>query len=108
MQKRENAGASHGEKRHSFGEAVDGCAPLLIEQKENGGDQRAGVADTDPPDEVDDGEAPADGDVDAPDADALDDQPADGDGIRTPSRLKAIEQTDEPAQRGRPRENDRS
>ena len=30
---------------------IDG-APLLAEQEEDGGDQRAGVADTDPEDEV--------------------------------------------------------
>ena len=34
-------------------------------------DERPGVADADPPDEVDDVEAPADRDVDSPDADAL-------------------------------------
>ena len=50
----------------------------LLQQQQNGGDQRAGVADTDPPDEVDDGEAPADRDVDAPDADAPEKQVADG------------------------------
>ena len=43
---------------------------LWLQQQQNRRDQRAGVADTDPPDEVDDGEAPADRDVDAPDADA--------------------------------------
>ena len=36
--------------------------------KKDGGDQGPGVADTDPPHEVDDGESPADGDVHAPDA----------------------------------------
>jgi hypothetical protein len=63
-----NAGAATANKRHGFGETVDGVAPRLPKQKKDGGDQCAGVADTDPPDEVDDGEAPADGDVDAPDA----------------------------------------
>ena len=43
-------------------------------QQQDRRDQRAGVADADPPDEVDDGEAPGDRDVDAPDADALDEQ----------------------------------
>ena len=43
----------------------------------NGGDQRAGVADTDPPDEIDDGKAPADGNIDAPNAHADDKQVAD-------------------------------
>jgi hypothetical protein len=34
------------------------------------------MADTDPPDEVDDGEAPADRDIDTPDADAFDEEPS--------------------------------
>ena len=75
MQHREHARAHHREKRHGFGEAVDRIAPRLIQQQQNRRDQRAGVADTDPPDEVDDRESPADRDVDAPDADALDEQP---------------------------------
>ena len=44
----------------------------------NGGNQRARVADSDPPDEIDDGKSPADRNVDAPDADAFDEQVADG------------------------------
>jgi hypothetical protein len=75
---REHSGAGHGEQRHGFGEAVDGIAPGLSQQQKDGGDKRAGVADSDPPDEVDDGEAPADGDGHAPDADALQKQIADG------------------------------
>ena len=74
VKQREHAGASHREQRHGFSEAVDRIAPRLPQQQKNGGDQRAGVADTDPPDEVDDGESPADGNVDAPDADALGEQ----------------------------------
>ncbi len=65
--------------------SVMASAKRLIELRQdcrsrskNGGDQRAGVADTDPPHEVDDGESPADGDGDAPDARALDEQVADG------------------------------
>ena len=69
---REHAGAGHGEQRHRLGKAVDRVAPALLEQQQNRRNQRAGVADTDPPDEVDDGEAPADRNVDAPDADAAD------------------------------------
>ena len=49
----------------------------LPQQQQNGRDQRSGVADTDPPDEVDDGESPADRDVHAPNANALVEQPAD-------------------------------
>ena len=46
-------------------------APLLPEQEQDGGDQRAGVADTDPEDEVGDVPGPADRLVVAPDADAV-------------------------------------
>src|SRR6266849_4954045 len=73
MDERKDAGAGHREERHGFGEAVDRGAPLLIQQEKNSGDQRAGMADTDPPDEIDDGESPADRNVDAPNSDALDD-----------------------------------
>src|SRR6266567_3071596 len=36
------------------------------------------MADADPPDKVDDGEAPSDGDGDAPDADAFEEEVSDG------------------------------
>src|SRR5271167_569831 len=78
MDQREKTGASHGKEGHGFGETIDRSAPLLIQEIKNGGDQRSGVTDTDPPDEIDDGEAPANGNVDAPNSDAFDDQPADG------------------------------
>ena len=58
------------EQRHRLGEAVDRGAPFLLEEQEDRGDERAGVADPDPPDEVGDGERPGDGDVVAPHADA--------------------------------------
>ena len=61
----------HCKKGHRFRESVDRGAPLLIEQKENGGNERACVPDTDPPNEIDDREAPSDGDVNAPNADAF-------------------------------------
>ena len=78
MEQGEHAGAGDGKQRHGFGKAVDGVAPALPQQQKNGGNQRAGVADTDPPDKIDDGEAPADGDRDAPNADALEEQITDG------------------------------
>ena len=77
VQQREQAGAGDGEQRHRLGEAVDRRAPLLVQQQQDRRDQRAGVADADPPDEVDDGEAPGDRDVDAPDADAREQQVGD-------------------------------
>ena len=52
--------ADDGEDRHRLRGAVDRRAPLLAEQEENGGDQRAGVTDTDPQDEVRDVPGPED------------------------------------------------
>ena len=77
MNQREHAGADHGKDRHGLGKAADGVAPGLLEEQENGGDQGSGVADTDPPNEVDDREAPRDGLSNGPDADALEEQPGD-------------------------------
>ena len=62
----------HREERHRLGEAVDRGAPLLLEEQEDRRDERAGVADADPPDEVGDVEGPGDRDVVAPRADADD------------------------------------
>ena len=52
MQQREEPGAGDGEERHRLGEAVDRRAPFLLQQQQDRRDQRAGVADADPPDEV--------------------------------------------------------
>ncbi len=78
MQQWEQPGAGDGEERHRLGEAVDRRAPRLVQEKQDGRDQRPGVTDANPPHEVDDGESPGDGDVDAPDAYALVEQVADG------------------------------
>jgi hypothetical protein len=75
----EHGRANHGEQRHGFGKAVDGIPPGLLEEQKNRRNQRAGVADTDPPDEVDNGKAPRDGDGDAPDAGAFKEEPGNGD-----------------------------
>jgi hypothetical protein len=74
VDQREQPGAGDREQRHRFGEAVDRGAPGLAKEEQNRGDQRAGVADADPPDEVDDVERPADRSVVAPDADTGDEQ----------------------------------
>src|SRR5205807_1558463 len=58
VDEREDAGAADGEDGHRLGEAVDGVTPGLLEKQKDGGDQRASVTDTDPPNEVDDGESP--------------------------------------------------
>ncbi len=75
MNQREHAGADHGKNRHGLGKAADRVAPALLEQQQNRRDQRAGVADADPPDKVDDGKAPGHRLRDGPDADALQEQP---------------------------------
>src|SRR5271169_3684928 len=107
MDEREDAGASHGKERHRFRKAVDRGAPLLVEQKEDGGNERSRVADTDPPDKVDNREAPADGYVDAPDANALHDQVADGD-IHYAKNAERNQEADVPAERRPARKNDRA
>ena len=73
----ENAGANDGEERHGLGGAVDGRAPLLPGEEKDCRDQRAGVADADPENEVRDVPRPADGFVFSPNADAVRDLVAD-------------------------------
>ena len=75
-------------------------------QQQNRGDQRAGVADADPPHEVDDREAPGDRDVDAPDADAHVEEPADRDDQHLQQR-EAGQEADPPAARVLVAEDDR-
>ena len=70
------AGLHDGKDRHRFREAVDRCAPVLFQQKQDGRDERPGVADADPPHEAGDGIPPGDRDHDPPDADADEDQDA--------------------------------
>ena len=78
VEDREDRRAHHREDRHRLGEAADRHAPLLPEQQQDRRDQRPGMADADPPDEVDDVKAPADGDVDAPQPDALEQNEGEG------------------------------
>ena len=107
VDQRENAGAGHGEQRHGLGKTVDRVAPRLPQQQQDGGNQRAGVADTDPPDEVDDGESPTDGNVDAPDADAFDEQVGDGEQQHHGQQERDAE-ADEPAVRSGTSQHDRA
>ena len=101
VQQRKHAGASHGEQRHGFGETVDRVAPGLLQQQQDGRDQRAGVADTDPPHEVDDGEAPCHRNLNAPDADAHQEQVSDRHHQQA-HQAHADEQAQQPAQPDRP------
>ena len=70
MQDRIDPGTRGAEQRHRFGDPVDRVAPLRPGEKEQRRNERAAAGDGDPPDIVDDGEAPGDRPVDAPDADA--------------------------------------
>ena len=69
MKHGKDTGASHSEERHRLSEAIDGLAPRLVQQEQNCRDQRPGMADTDPPDEIDDVESPSNRNVDTPDSD---------------------------------------
>ena len=108
VQQREQPGAGDGEQRHRLGEAVDRRAPLLLQQQQDRRDQRAGVADADPPDEVDDREAPGDRDVDAPDADALDEQIGDRDHAAASTSANATPKPSHQPTRRLARQHDRA
>ena len=105
VQQREHRRARDREERHRFREPVDRGAPLLAEQQQDGGDQRPGVADTNPPDEVDDVERPADRDVVAPDADAREQQLDDRD-VQDHQEHERDREAHEPADRRAVRQDD--
>jgi hypothetical protein len=63
---RELSGANHRENRHGLCSAVHPRAPALAEQQQDGRNQRTGVTDTDPPNEVGDVPCPVDGTVQRP------------------------------------------
>src|ERR1700744_5812385 len=71
MPDRELARTHNGKNGHGFRSAVYTGTPALPEQQEDGRDQCSRVTDTDPPDEVGDIPAPADGPVKVPLADAI-------------------------------------
>ena len=106
VHQREDQRAGDREERHRFREPVDRRAPVLLEEEQDRGDQRPGVADTDPPDEVDDRKAPADRDVDAPDARALEEQVREREAQHRQAH-QADEKAEEPAERVTPRQDDR-
>src|SRR6266513_3429937 len=96
MQQRHRSRAGDGEQRHGLGETVDRRAPLLKKQKQNRGDECAGVRNSHPPNEVHNRESPGDRDVDAPDAYA----PGENPGYREQKhhqQKKGDEETDGPA-----------
>lgn len=70
MKDREDRGADHSEDRHGFSCPIDRGAPGLFQQAQNGRDQSACVANSDPEDKIDDGPAPVDRIGETPDPDA--------------------------------------
>ena len=107
VQERKHARAGHGEERHGFGEAVDRRAPLLAQQQQNGGDERPGVANSDPPDEIDNREAPADGYIDAPDAHTFNQQIANRE-VQKHQKGKGDRKAEKPALRRAASEHNRA
>ena len=98
MEDREQTSHRHREQRHRLGETIDRGAPVLTKKQQNGGNQRSSVTDTDPPDEIADGEAPSDGNINPPDADSGGKQVGDGD-EQSKRQHKADAKADQPAAR---------
>ena len=107
VQHREYRRAGDGEQRHRFGEAIDRGAPCLLEEQQDRRDERARVADADPPHEVDNREAPADRNVDAPYARAHEQQVGDGDHEHVDERERDAE-AEPPSERRPARQDDRA
>ena len=105
MEHRIHARLRHGEKGHCLGEAVDRGPPLLPQQEQDRRDERAGVADSDPPDEVDDRESPSDRRVDSPDPDPAHEEHADGE-KEEDRQQESDAEPDRPEDRSLARQND--
>src|SRR5207237_118337 len=67
---RVNRGAHDGEESHRFGRTIDRRPPSLPEQIQNRRDERAGMSDADPENEVGDFPRPSDRNIISPNADA--------------------------------------
>ena len=70
MHQRVDTGARNSKDRHRLGSTVDRGAPVLPEEEQDRRDERPGVPDADPPDEVDNIEAPGNRNINPPDANA--------------------------------------
>ena len=68
MNRRKDQCTHHGKKGHGLRRTIDGRSPLLPEEKKNGRNKRSGMTDSDPENEVDDCEPPADWIIQSPDA----------------------------------------
>src|SRR6266478_5929609 len=78
MDKWKNSGAGYGKQRHGLGKPVDGGAPLLPQKQKDRGNQRARVADSNPPDEVNNRKPPSNRNLNSPDPHADDEKISDG------------------------------
>jgi hypothetical protein len=67
---REDGGANDRKKSHRFRSAVNRGPPPLASEKKNRGNQRSGVTNTDPEDEIGNIPCPTDGDVVPPNPDS--------------------------------------
>ena len=101
----EHSGADHSEQRHRLGEPVDRISPALLKEQQDGGDQGSGMADTDPPDEIDDRKAPGYRLGDSPNSSALKKEPRNRDHQNAGNRTRNNESA-EPAQGRVRREHD--
>ena len=77
MEQRKKCRTRYGEDGHRLGEAVNRSAPFLVQQQQDCRNKSTRVADTDPPYEIHNREAPRDRDVNAPNSDAANEQPSD-------------------------------
>src|SRR5712692_8990398 len=103
----EQAGASYRKQCHRFREAIYRVTPRLPQKQKNCGNQSAGVADSNPPHEVDNGEAPPHRDIHAPNAYAPHEQIADD--VQHHHRDQERDaKTEEPSHRRRTRQHDRA
>src|SRR5712691_7561231 len=78
MKHRKQAGAGYRKQRHRFRKAIYRVTPRLPQKQKNCRNQSAGVTDSNPPNKIDDGEAPPHRDIHAPDAHTSHEQVADG------------------------------
>src|ERR1700683_807476 len=81
--------------------------PMPIHHNKLHGDQRAGVPDPNPPQKMEKGEPPADGDINAPDAHTFDEQIANGE-IQQHQQREGNRKTENPALGRAASEHDRT
>ena len=75
MEQREDTRADHRENRHGLGRSVNRSSPALLQQTEDGGNQRSSVANTNPENEVNNRPAPVDRICQSPHTDTRADKP---------------------------------